>query len=102
MACRLLRAQKRMGRIPLLTRADHLIRQGFQRGMAALANDRKFGLRLISTACILLGMKRRIPYAVANYEKIVGDHYYFVDKTRFIHELEKIRDTGIPASAPVW
>ena len=31
-------------------------------------------------------MKRRIPYAVANYEKIVRDHYYFVDKTRFIHE----------------
>ncbi len=34
-------------------------------------------------------MKRRIPYAVANYEKIVRDHYYFVDKTRFIHELEQ-------------
>lgn len=34
-------------------------------------------------------MKRRIPYAVANYEKIVRDNYYFVDKTRFIHELEK-------------
>ncbi len=34
-------------------------------------------------------MKRRIPYAVANYEKIVRQNYYFVDKTRFIHELEK-------------
>jgi len=33
-------------------------------------------------------MKRRIPYAVANYEEIVRDHYYFVDKTRFIHEIE--------------
>jgi len=33
-------------------------------------------------------MKRRIPYAVANYEKIVRENYYFVDKTRFIHELE--------------
>jgi len=34
-------------------------------------------------------MKRRIPYAVANYEKIVRENFYFVDKTRFIHELEK-------------
>jgi len=34
-------------------------------------------------------MKRRIPYAVANYEKIVRENYHFVDKTRFIHELEK-------------
>jgi len=25
---------------------------------------------------------------VANYEEIVRDHYYFVDKTRFIHEIE--------------
>jgi len=34
-------------------------------------------------------MKRRIPYAVANYEKLIREHFYFVDKTRFIHELEK-------------
>jgi hypothetical protein len=33
-------------------------------------------------------MKRRIPYAVANYEEIIRDQYYFVDKTRFIHEIE--------------
>ena len=32
--------------------------------------------------------KRRIPYAVANYEEIVRDNYHFVDKTRFISELE--------------
>ncbi len=38
---------------------------------------------------ILGSMKRRIPYAVANYEKIVRENFYFVDKTRFIHELEK-------------
>jgi hypothetical protein len=34
-------------------------------------------------------MPKKIPYAVANYEKIVDGGYYFVDKTRFIHELEK-------------
>jgi hypothetical protein len=33
-------------------------------------------------------MSRRIPYAVANYEKIVRERYYFVDKTRYIRELE--------------
>jgi len=36
-------------------------------------------------------MKRRIPYAVANYEEIVRDHYYFVDKTRFIREIEQYK-----------
>jgi len=34
-------------------------------------------------------MPKRIPYAVANYEKIVDEGFYFVDKTRFIRELEK-------------
>ena len=32
---------------------------------------------------------KKIPYAVANYEKIVDEDYHFVDKTRFIRELEK-------------
>lgn len=34
-------------------------------------------------------MPKRIPYAVANYEKIVDEGFHFVDKTRFIRELEK-------------
>ncbi len=34
-------------------------------------------------------MAKKIPYAVANYEKIVNEDFYFVDKTRFIRELEK-------------
>ncbi|TYT73824.1 AAA family ATPase [Desulfobotulus mexicanus] len=34
-------------------------------------------------------MSRKIPYAVASYEKIVQENYHFVDKTRFIHELER-------------
>jgi hypothetical protein len=33
-------------------------------------------------------MSKKIPYAVANYEKIVAEDFYFVDKTRFIHDLE--------------
>jgi len=34
-------------------------------------------------------MAKKIPYAVANYEKIANEDFFFVDKTRFIHELEK-------------
>ena len=36
-------------------------------------------------------MARRIPYAVANYEEIVTGGYHFVDKTRFIRELEQYK-----------
>jgi len=34
-------------------------------------------------------MKRRIPYGIGNYEKIVRDNYFFVDKTSYIHKLEQ-------------
>lgn len=33
-------------------------------------------------------MKKRIPYAVANLEEIREENYFFVDKTRFLEELE--------------
>lgn len=33
--------------------------------------------------------KQKIPYAVAHYGKIVEDDYYYVDKTRYIEEIEK-------------
>ena len=33
-------------------------------------------------------MPKKIPYAVASYEEIVRGGYHFVDKTRFIRELE--------------
>ena len=36
-------------------------------------------------------MARKIPYAVANYEEIVTGGYHFVDKTRFIRELEQYK-----------
>lgn len=35
-------------------------------------------------------MKKRVMYGVANYEEIVSSNGYFVDKTRFIKELESI------------
>jgi len=34
-------------------------------------------------------MKRRIPYGVGNFEKIVDGNYFFVDKTAYIHKLEQ-------------
>ena len=34
-------------------------------------------------------MKKKVPYAIANYEKIREGNYFFVDKTRYIKELEK-------------
>ena len=34
-------------------------------------------------------MPKKIPYAVANYEKLVKENFYFVDKTRFIRNLEE-------------
>ena len=34
---------------------------------------------------------KKIPYAVANYEEIIDAGYYFVDKTRFIRELEQYK-----------
>ncbi len=33
-------------------------------------------------------MKRRIPYAVGNFEEIVERGYYFVDKTAYLRQLE--------------
>lgn len=37
-------------------------------------------------------MKKRVLYANANYEEIVSDNGYFVDKTRYIEKLESVRN----------
>lgn len=36
-------------------------------------------------------MKKKIPYAIANLEEIRRENYYFIDKTRFIEELENYK-----------
>jgi hypothetical protein len=38
------------------------------------------------------GMKKRILYGVANYEEIVAENGYFVDKTHYISKLEAVRN----------
>ncbi len=37
-------------------------------------------------------MKRRIPYGVGNYEQIVNENFHYVDKTKYIRELEKVQN----------
>ena len=33
-------------------------------------------------------MPKKIPYAVAHFEKLIEGQYHFVDKTAFLHQLE--------------
>ncbi len=37
-------------------------------------------------------MKKRVAYAVANYEELVREHGYFVDKTEYIEKLEEVKN----------
>ncbi|MCP4105429.1 MAG: AAA family ATPase [Desulfobacteraceae bacterium] len=37
-------------------------------------------------------MKKTIPYGVANYEELVRDNAYFVDKTMYIEKLEQVKN----------
>lgn len=39
-----------------------------------------------------MGMKKRVLYGVANYEELVRDNGYFVDKTGYIEKLETIKN----------
>ena len=36
-------------------------------------------------------MNLKMPYGISNYEKIVNDGYYYVDKTMYIEKLEAQR-----------
>ena len=40
-------------------------------------------------------MNLKIPYGISNYEKIVNDGYYYVDKTMYIEKLENLPETNI-------
>ena len=40
-------------------------------------------------------MYLKMPYGISNYEKIVNDGYYYVDKTRYIEKLENLPETSI-------
>ena len=38
---------------------------------------------------------KKMPYGISNYEKIINDNYYYVDKTMYIEKLENIAETSI-------
>ena len=40
-------------------------------------------------------MGAKMPYGISNYEKIVNDGYYYVDKTKYIEKLENMPETSI-------
>ena len=40
-------------------------------------------------------MKLKMPYGISNYEKIVNDGYYYVDKTKCIEKLEKLPEASV-------
>ena len=40
-------------------------------------------------------MYLKMPYGISNYEKIVNDGYYYVDKTMYIEKLENLPETSI-------
>ena len=40
-------------------------------------------------------MKLKIPYGISNYEELVTENYYYVDKTKYIEKLEELPEKRI-------
>lgn len=38
---------------------------------------------------------KKLPYGISNYEEIIEDNYYYVDKTKYIEKLENIAEKRI-------
>ena len=38
---------------------------------------------------------KKLPYGISNYERLVEDNYYYVDKTEYIQQLEDLAETNI-------
>ena len=38
---------------------------------------------------------RKIPYGISNYEELVNDGYYYIDKTKYIEQLENLGEKRI-------
>ncbi len=38
---------------------------------------------------------KKLPYGISNYEKIIKDNYYYVDKTMYIEKLENLPEAYI-------
>ena len=40
-------------------------------------------------------MQLKMPYGISNYEELINDEYYYVDKTKYIEKLEKMAEKRI-------
>ena len=40
-------------------------------------------------------MKLKMPYGISNYEKLITENYYYVDKTKYIEKLENLPEKSI-------
>ena len=38
---------------------------------------------------------KKLPYGISNYEELVKDNYYYVDKTKYIEKLENLPEKRI-------
>ena len=38
---------------------------------------------------------KKLPYGISNYEELIQDNYYYVDKTEYIEKLEKLEEKRI-------
>ena len=38
---------------------------------------------------------KKLPYGISNYEELIEDNYYYVDKTRYIEKLEDLAEKRI-------
>ncbi|MBE2279197.1 MAG: AAA family ATPase, partial [Ignavibacteriaceae bacterium] len=39
--------------------------------------------------------KKKIPYGVSNFEKIVNENFYFVDKTKYLEVIENLNEQNL-------
>ncbi|MCK6604009.1 MAG: ATP-binding protein [Ignavibacteriaceae bacterium] len=39
--------------------------------------------------------KKKIPYGISNFEKLIYDNYYFVDKTKYIEVIENLNEPNL-------
>ena len=38
---------------------------------------------------------KKLPYGISNYEELITENYYYVDKTKYIEQLESLNDKTI-------
>ena len=43
---------------------------------------------------------KKLPYGISNYEELITENYYYVDKTKYIEKLENIPEKRIMILRP--